>query len=136
LCQLPCWTEFLSQYLDGQWYNATTCPGDTLYNELAGLHDEAWSRLPDDEVRFEGHDTPTTLHIGQTITASLNMRNAGVAPWSPNEVTIGYRWFNQEGVIMSQETEAGSISAEVSFGGSLPLTVTLTAPPMNHWRYL
>ncbi len=119
------------QYLDGQWYNATSCPGDTLYGELAGLRDDAWSRLPDDDARFDGHDTPALLQPGQTITVSLSLRNAGKTPWTPGDVRLGYRWLDGQGTLVAEKTDAGSLSAEVAFADTIPLTATLTAPPIT-----
>ncbi|NIR01348.1 MAG: hypothetical protein GTN78_14310, partial [Gemmatimonadales bacterium] len=119
-----------SQYIDGQWYNVTSCPGDTLYNELPTLRDEAWSRLPDDDVRFEGHDTPALLQVDQAVSVSLSMRNAGVATWTPGDVFLGYRWFEQDETLVSQTPEAGLIPTETPFAVSLPVTATLTAPSL------
>ncbi len=127
-----------SQYIDSQWYNATSCPGDTLYNELPALRDEAWSRLPDDDVRFEGHDTPALLQVDQAVTVSLSIRNAGVAAWTPGDVYLGYRWLEQDETLVSQTPEAGFIPIETPFAASLPVTATLTAPSLPgtyilHW---
>jgi hypothetical protein len=127
-----------SQYIDGQWYNATSCPGEALYNELPALRDEVWSRLPDDDVRFEGHDTPTLLQAEQVVTVSLSLRNAGAATWIPGDVTMGYRWFDQDGIPISEGTDAGSLGTETPFGASLSVAATLTAPPGGgtytlHW---
>jgi hypothetical protein len=120
-----------SQYLDGQWYNATVCPGDTLYAELPVLQAEAWSRIPDDDVRFDGHNTPTMLQPGQVITVSLAVRNAGRSSWTPGDVRLGYRWLDNLGSLIAEEVSAGSLSAEIPFAGSVPLTATLTAPPIT-----
>jgi hypothetical protein len=120
-----------SQYLDGQWYNATACPGDTLYDELSTLRAEAWSRILDEDVRFDGHNTPSMLQPGQTITVSLALRNAGKLSWTPDDVHLGYRWLDNLGSLVAEEVKAGSISAAVSFAGSIPLTATLTAPPVT-----
>jgi hypothetical protein len=120
-----------SQYLDGQWYNATVCPGDTLYAELPVLQAEAWSRIPDDDVRFDGHNTPTMLQPGQVITVSLAVRNAGRSSWTPGDVRLGYRWLDNLGSLIAEEVKAASLSAEVPFAGSVPLTATLTAPPVT-----
>jgi len=117
-----------SQYLDGQWYNATSCPGEALYDELVALRAEAWSRLPDHDVRFEDHETPSLLKAGQSIAVSLSVRNAGLAPWRPGEVYLGYIWLDQDGTPVSQTTDAGSLSSEVAFGDWLPMTGTLNAP--------
>jgi hypothetical protein len=118
-----------SQYIDGQWYNATDCPGEALYEELPALRDEAWSRLPDDDVRFEGHDTPPLLQASQVVTVSFSLRNAGVATWTPNDVYLGYRWFDQDGTPILEETDSGPLGAETPFGASLSLVATLTVPP-------
>lgn len=120
-----------SQYIDGQWYNATSCPGDTLYSQLPALRDEAWSRLPDDDARFENHNTPGWLLAGQVITVSLSVRNAGATPWRPDRVYLGYRWFDRDGAPVTQATQAGQLASEVPFAGSLPVTATLTAPPIT-----
>jgi hypothetical protein len=127
-----------SQYIEGQWYNATNCPGEALYSELPALRDEVWSRLPDDDVRFEGHDTPTLLQAEQVATVSLSLRNAGAATWIPGDVTMGYRWFDQDGIPISEGTDAGSLGTETPFGASLSVAATLTAPPGRgtytlHW---
>jgi hypothetical protein len=127
-----------SQYIDGQWYNATSCPGEALYSELPALRDEAWSRLPEDDVRFEGHDTPALLKAGQVVTVSLSLRNAGAATWIPGDVTMGYRWFDDTGILISEGTNAGSLATETPFGASLSVAATLAAPPGDethtlHW---
>jgi hypothetical protein len=119
------------QYLDGQWYNATACPGDTLYAELPALRDEAWLRMPEDDVRFDAHDTPAMLQPGQDISVSLNLRNAGKVSWVPGDVRLGYRWLDNLGSLIAEEVSAGSLSAEIPFAGSVPLTATLTAPPVT-----
>lgn len=117
------------QYIGGQWYNATACPGDILYSHLATLRNTAWSRLPDDDVRFVSHSTPAILWPGQTVSVSFELRNAGKAPWTPDTVRLGYRWLDEAGNTIAQETTAGSLSGAVPFAGSLALTATLTAPP-------
>lgn len=120
-----------SQYLDGQWYNATACPGDTLYAELPALRDEAWSRMPDDDARFGAHDTPAMLQPGQAISVSLSLRNAGKVPWTPGDVRLGYRWLDKLGNLAAEEVSAGSLSAEIPFAGSAPLMALLAAPPVT-----
>ncbi len=117
-----------SQYIDGQWYNVTNCPGSVLYDELVALREEAWSRLPDHDVRFEGHETPSQLEADQSIVVSLSVRNAGLVPWRPNDVYLGYVWLNQDGTPVSQKTDAGSLSTEAAFAARLPMTGTLSVP--------
>jgi hypothetical protein len=120
-----------SQYIDGQWYNATSCPGQALYDELPALRDDVWSRLPKDDARFEGHDTPTLLKAEQVVTVSLSLRNAGAATWIPGDVYVGYRWFDQAGILITEGTNAGSLATETPFGASLSVAATLTAPPSD-----
>ncbi len=119
------------QYIEGEWYNATTCPGDTLYSELAALRSQAWSRLPNNDVRFEEHGTPARLDPGQVISVSLTLRNAGKVSWTPGDVTLGYRWFDQAGTPILQVTDAALFSTTVPFAGALPLTATLSALPVT-----
>ena len=120
-----------SQYIDGQPYNATACPGDTLYGELATLRDGAWSRLPDDDARFDGHDTPGTLLPGQVATFSLSMRNAGKVPWTPGEVSLGYRWIDGLGNTVAEEINAAALSAQVDFASSQAITAPLVTAPVT-----
>ncbi|MEJ2560136.1 MAG: NBR1-Ig-like domain-containing protein, partial [Anaerolineae bacterium] len=74
---------------------------------------------------------PSMLQPGQTITVSLALRNAGKLSWTPDDVHLGYRWLDNLGSLVAEEVKAGSISAAVSFAGSIPLTATLTAPPVT-----
>jgi hypothetical protein len=117
-----------SQYIDGQWYNATSCPGGVLYSELPDLRDEAWSRLPDDDVRFNGYDTPPVLQTSQVVTVNLSIRNAGAATWTPDDVYLGYRWFDPDGTSILERTDSGPLETETSFGASLSVAATLTTP--------
>ena len=87
--------------------------------------------MPEDDVRFDAHDTPAMLQPGQDISVSLNLRNAGKVSWVPGDVRLGYRWLDNLGSLIAEEVSAGSLSAQIPFAGSVPLTATLTAPPVT-----
>jgi len=111
-------------------YAATTCPGGNLYAELPNLRQSAWEQLPDYDVRFGWHDTPTSLGAGQQVTVYPNLYNYGRLVWSDaGGVRLGYRWL-QNGQAVSENTAAARIipGAVVNFGQMTALVAQLIAP--------
>lgn len=111
-------------------YGFTTCPGDNLYATLPNLRQMAWERLPEYDVRFGWHNTPSSLDAGQQVTVYPNLYNYGRLEWSDaGGVRLGYRWL-REGQVVAENTAAARIipSAVVSFGEMTALVAQLSAP--------
>lgn len=111
-------------------YAATACPGSILYAELPGLRQTAWGRLPEYDVRFGWHDTPSSIDAGQQVTVYPNLWNHGRLVWSDAAgVHLGYRWIQNGEVVAENATAARIIpDAVVGFGEMTALVAQLSAP--------
>jgi hypothetical protein len=111
-------------------FGTTTCPGGNLYAELPNLRGTAWDRLPDYDVRFGTLDIPEQLLVDQTVTVYPNLFNAGRTTWRDVDgVRLGYRWL-RDGEVVSENTAAALLTADVGFGGMTALVGRLTAPSL------
>jgi hypothetical protein len=111
-------------------YGNTVCPGGNLYAELPGLRQVGWERLPEYDVRFGWHDTPSSLEAGQQVNVYPNLYNHGRLVWSDSDgVRLGYRWI-KDGQVVAENTAAARIipGAVVKFGEMTALVAQLTAP--------
>lgn len=111
-------------------FGSTVCPGGNLYVELPDLREMTWERLPRYDVRFDWHDTPSSLEAGQQVTVHINLYNHGRFSWSDRkDVRLGYRWIKDEQVVAENTAAAHIIpDAEVNFGEMTALVAQLTVP--------
>jgi hypothetical protein len=114
-------------------YGSTACPGGNLYAELPNLRQMAWERMPEYDVRFDWHDTPTSLYGGTSVAVHPTLHNYGRLVWSDDAgVRLGYRWI-LDGQVVAENADAARIipGAVVNFGEITSLVAGLTAPSVS-----
>ncbi len=111
-------------------YGSTVCPGDNIYAELPNLREMSWARVPEYDVRFGWHNTPSAMDAGEQVTVYPVLYNYGRLVWSDDAgVRLGYRWI-KDGQVVAEKTDAARIipGAVVRFGEMTALVAQLTAP--------
>src|SRR5262249_7170918 len=97
----------------------TSCPGDQVYGQLPALRQQALSNLPPLGVAFTSNQIPTALTPGQSVTASVALRNSGSKTWISGGAApfrLGLRWQRTDGSPYADE-------ANMDVRGSLPQNV-------------
>jgi hypothetical protein len=114
-------------------YGSTVCPGDNIYAELPNLRGVAWERVPEYDIRYGWHDTPTTMDAGEQLAVHPTLTNYGRLVWSNGAgVRLGYRWI-KDGQVVAENSDAGRIipDAVVGIGEMTSLVAQLTAPNIS-----
>jgi hypothetical protein len=114
-------------------YGSTVCPGANLYAQLPNLREMAWQRVPEYDVRFGWHDTPTKMQGGTVVDVHPSLYNYGRLEWSDDiGVRLGYRWM-LDGQVVAENIDAARIipGAVVKSGEMTSLVAKLTAPEVG-----
>jgi N-acetyl-anhydromuramyl-L-alanine amidase AmpD len=88
---------------------------------------------PSYRVRWLAHNTPAQMPQRQTVTVSLQLRNAGFNRWvkdGQHPVRLGYRWFraSQPSGPPVGEGIAANLPHDVPSGGEVTLTAQVVVP--------
>lgn len=109
----------------------------TISSPTAVLHEVLPQQKRDYRVEITGK-LPLVLLAGSTLEIAVRLRNISSEIWSPSMETgimLGGRWKNWQGKYRGQVTCYGKIPCRLKPGASVVLTLIVTVPEINRFRY-
>lgn len=98
------WTYQLSFDITSGSKRLSEAGGRTLNQTICVLDSDYGPRIVDT-------DLASTLPKGQTVDAMVVLRNTGVQPWNAKKTSLGYHWYDDEGVEVQWESETSPLAS-------------------------